>query len=460
VYTDTLIDGVLQRRLGAEPPLPLLRVRFRHGESTGFPVCLSARTRAGVLVRNVSVARGNMVLADHGLTTSETLELEAPVPGDSPFRLHLSRGPMTLQSQPETVNYNGATGRIETDRTDLAGSARDVRPAVSVLATFPTGTELWTPVPDLLDSSPFSQHFVAEIDNDGRAMLRFGDGEYGREPAGATAFEAVYRVGNGAGGNVGAEALAHMALPGPANWIEGIRNPLPARDGTREETIEEVRRTAPQAFRAEQFRAVTEGDYSKAAEKLPGVASAVASFRWTGSWYTVFVGVDPSDSADLVQVGRGLTRLSPRIEDTVRAFLNRYRLTGYDLEIRPPHFVPLEIDVELCVAADHFRADVVEAVIDVLSNRRLADGTLGFFHHDNFSFGEPVYLSALYAAIERVEGVDSAVIVKFRRAGFLDNEELAKGVLPIGAWEVALLDNDPNFMENGVLRVAALGGKG
>jgi hypothetical protein len=33
-------------------------------------------------------------------------------------------------------------------------------------------------------------------------------------------------------------------------------------------------------------------------------------------------------------------------------------------------------------------------------------------------------------------------------------------VVEIGPWEIARLDNDVNFKENGVLRIRALGGKG
>jgi hypothetical protein len=51
-----------------------------------------------------------------------------------------------------------------------------------------------------------------------------------------------------------------------------------------------------------------EGDYAKAATKLDQVAGAVASFRWTGSWHTVFVGIDPSDPADLITQPGGRTQ--------------------------------------------------------------------------------------------------------------------------------------------------------
>jgi hypothetical protein len=461
VYSDTLVNSVLQRRQPGDPPLPLLRVRWRREDVLPFAFCISARPPGQDLIRDVSVARGNLVLADHGLTTTEILNLPNAVAGEVPFRLRLGRGPLTMQCEPDHVDYDPATARLITARSDLNCDVTAARPAVALLVTFPTGDELWTPVPDLLDSPPFAQHFVAEVDDDGRAVLRFGDGEYGREPAGATAFQAVYRIGNGVEGNAGAGAIAHVALPPPALApVLEIRNPLPAARGVEPETIEEVRRRAPQAFRAEQFRAVTEADYVAAAKKLPEVAGAVATFRWTGSWYTVFVGVDPRDPEDLIRRPKGLMQLSPRVERIVRAFLTRRRLAGYDLEIRPPHFVPIELDLLVCVCPDHFRAEVARAVADALSNRLLPGGTRGFFHSDNFTFGQTVYLSRIYAAVEKVEGVDSVQVRVFQRAGGIDNGELASGVLPIGPWEIALLDNDPNFMENGVLEIEVRGGKG
>ncbi len=460
VYAAVLVDGALQRRGAADPALPLLRVRWRREDALTFPVCLSVRGDDLEILRNVSVARGNIVLVDHGLTTSESVTLAKPVAGDSSFRLELqNQNPVTMQCQPKSVEYDALTGRLVTARTDLSCGVREAQPAVVLFATFPTGDELWTPVPDLLDSPPFGRHFVAEVDNRGAAVLRFGDGEYGREVAGVTAFRAVYREGNGRAGNVGAEAVAHVSLAGPAGWIDAIRNPIPATGGQDPESIEEVRRYAPQAFRSKQFRAVTEDDYEAVALELPEVAGAVATFRWTGSWYTVFVGVDPVDPADLVQPPKGLIRLSEALERRVLAVLNRYRLAGYDLEVRPPLFVPLEIAIEVCVHDDHFRADVAEAVREALSDRRLPNLQRGFFHPDHFTFGDPVYLSRLYAAVDRVEGVDSARVTTFRRWGRPDDGELIEGVLKTGPWEIPLLQNDPNFMENGVLHLTTMGGK-
>jgi hypothetical protein len=142
VYQDTLLGDALQRR-GAGAALPLLRVRWRQEDALAFPLCISARLSPVERIRNVSVARGNLVLADHGVTADETIQLPEPVPGDTPFRLRLPRGPLTFQCQPERVEFDDTAVRLKTPRLDLSCDVREARPAVILQALFPTGPELW-----------------------------------------------------------------------------------------------------------------------------------------------------------------------------------------------------------------------------------------------------------------------------------------------------------------------------
>ena len=437
LLSNILVNGEPRTRQAADQSLPLLRVGWSAADKLTYPFCISKRLANGIRFHNISVARGNLVLADHGLTTTESIPLDAPVPEGTRFRPRLSHGPLTMQIQPALVEYDSTSGRLDTPRTDLTGNARQAEPAISLFARFPTGTELWTPATDLLESSPFDSSFVAEVDDDERAVLRFGDDEYGRSIAGATAVEAVYRIGNGLAGNVGAESLAHVAPDSLLPGITLVRNPLPAGNGAAPETIAEFQQWAPEAFRAVQYRAVTETDYTGAVKLLPQVRSAVAGFRWTGSWYTVFIGILPTDPNDLVMDSIGRVNLSPSLEQSVRSFLDGYRLTGYDMEIRPPQFLPLEIELLVCAAPGYFRSDVEQAVKAALSNQQLPDGTKGTFYPGNFVFGRPVYLSRIYAAVERVQGVDSLVVNKFRPFGQPDNAELTNGVIQVGPWQIA-----------------------
>jgi hypothetical protein len=113
----------------------------------------------------------------------------------------------------------------------------------------------------------------------------------------------------------------------------------------------------------------------------------------------------------------------------------------------------------VCVEAHHTRGEVKARLLDILSNRPLADGTLGFFHPDRLTFGQAVYVSQIIAAVTAVDGVDTARLLRLKRRDGPEGDALAIGVLPIGAFEVAQCDNDPNFPEHGKLTLKMRGGR-
>jgi hypothetical protein len=146
-------------------------------------------------------------------------------------------------------------------------------------------------------------------------------------------------------------------------------------------------------------------------------------------------------------------------EDAMRVHVEQFRLSGHDVEIDGPRFVPLEVEMQVCVKPDYFRADVEGALLDVFSNRTLANGRQGLFHPDNLTFAQPIYLSSLYAGAQGVEGVASVEVTTFQRQDRPSGDAFDKGRLELGRLEIARLDNDPNFPDRGVLRLALQGGK-
>jgi hypothetical protein len=115
--------------------------------------------------------------------------------------------------------------------------------------------------------------------------------------------------------------------------------------------------------------------------------------------------------------------------------------------------------MHVCVQPTYFRSDVKAALLEVFSNRRQPDGQRGVFHPDNWSFGQPVYLSRLYTTAYAVPGVASVAITTLQRQGQPDSRPLEEGKLSLQRLEIARLDNDPNFPERGVLRLRLEGGK-
>lgn len=305
----------------------------------------------------------------------------------------------------------------------------------------------WLPSPDLLASDDKANEFVVECEHDGSAYLRFGDDEHGKRPNSGIGFKATYRVGNGTAGNIGLESIAHIV----SNDVRLLRasNPLPAQGGKNPENTEDIKRDAPEAFRTQE-RAVTPADYAEVTERHASVQRAAATLRWTGSWYTVFLTVDRKGGGEVDAV----------YEQTIRDHVERYRMAGYDLEVNSPSYVPLLLEMTVCIKPDYFRADVRAALMRVFSRGWLADGSPALFHPDNFTFGQSVYLSALYEAAQAIQGVASVVIDTFQRLRAQpDPKPLDDGVLTIGRLEIARLDNDPNFPEWGVFNLSVGGGK-
>ncbi len=451
-------------------------IAWHADDALPFPLCLSAETDAShgaTLIDAVSIALGNNILVDHGQSVqAERLgevpaprlqfapasgahcERAAPEPLPPRFNPVLAQSPVTRQGTViQSVFENGLLHkpRVLFDATVSACAAMawrtaDAVPAITLQGTLGSSSETWSTRRDLLASAASDTHFVLETEGDGSARPRFGNDVHGRRPEHATSFSASYRVGNGPQGNIGANALAHAVTND--GRIVAVTNPMPARGGVRPENADEVRRHAPQAFRTQE-RAVTPADYAEVTERLPGVQRAAAGLRWTGSWHTVFVTVDRDGGEPIDAAFAG----------TAVEHLDRYRMAGHDLHIAEPVHVSLEIDLLVCVDDGYFRSNVRQGLLDVLASQVRSDGTRGLFHPDNFSFGQTVFLSPLYAAARTVPGVASAQVTRFQRQGQTDPTPLVDGFMPLGRLEVARLDNDANFPEHGVLRLDLHGGK-
>jgi hypothetical protein len=469
-----------------DDPAPVTEIEWGRGDALPFPLCVSSRVGAA-FHDDVGIALGNIVLADHGMTvTDEAEDLAADpdalptslapeaVPAHDPaltratpstadrcqepttthtparYRPRVTQAPIT-QAAPCAGPPASATATL---RLSLIDPARFPRPVITLIDPHRPGR--WEPRRDLLDSKPTDRHFVAELESDGSAQLRFGDDRAGMRPAAGTRFLATYRVGNGAAGNVGANTIRHVVSSDPAfisdlkpPKITGVGNPLAAAGGLDAETSDHVRQNAPSAFRRQE-RAVTPADYEDlvvrddVAERCDlDVQRAAATLRWTGSWHTMFVTVDRLGGRDV----------SADFKRTLRRCLERFRMAGQDLDVDRPRDVSLELDLVVCVTRGYFFGDVEAALREVFSNRTLPDGRLGVFHPDHLSFGQPVYLSPIVAAAQAVTGVESVTVTKFQRQGTDSREALDAGRLELGRLEIARLDNDPNFPERGVLRV-------
>jgi predicted phage baseplate assembly protein len=300
------------------------------------------------------------------------------------------------------------------------------------------------------DGAEEGDHFIVETDEHRRSTLRFGNGVNGRRLPERAIVRCEYQVGEGISGNVGATSLRHVQpLASAPLAITAVWNPFDVTDGREPEPVEKVLRNAPEAYRTRQLRAVTLADYQRRAQEVPGVARAVAEYAWTGSWRTVRIVLDPA----------GSTVLDAELLRQTAEHLQAVRLIGEDLELRPPRFIPLSIEVELCLHPDFWPADVRFAVEQELSDGWTPDGRRGFFHPDEWTFGQALHRSALAGRIHAVTGVEHITSITIRRFDAVTPGAAAGEVLDVRFDEIVLVRNDPDQRELGTIDLALDGGR-
>ena len=414
---------------------PIVKINWYEEDALPFSLCLSA-TIDGIAYDDISIARGNMVLVDHGTTIKDQAVFPSIAPATGNYRPKLLHQGITVAAP-----YDHAIAKMQAATVAYRTSTAQAVPAIHLT----DDTERWTAVNDLLGSSRFRNEFVPEIESDGTVQLRFGDDILGKRPGEGFQPIATYRVGSGQIGNVGPESIGRIV------WNKGgilaVRNPLPAIGGKNLESNEEIRQYAPQAFRTQE-RAVTEADYVEKTELHPEVQKAVAVCRWTGSWHTIYIAIDRKDGLEITS----------DFKKEIINHLEKYRMAGFDLEIRPPLFVPLEIELHVCVKAGYYRSNVEATLLQKFSSSILPDGSKGLFHPDNFSFGDAIYTSHFHQLALSIDGVASIEIRTFKRRNRKANQEKENGKLQPALEEILRLDNDPNFPENGILTFTLSGG--
>lgn len=429
---------------------------------------------------DLAIARGNVLLADCGRTVPTTFLTPEEI--EQRLALKINEDPSILdEDKLNTIPDNNSsyrpqlkkTGRefpltyqgygigqepqrqwVRFDSTAAASTVfrwemKDTRPAIHLQQQ---GVQLfsWQFQPDLLNSDRFAREFVVEVDENNQAFLRFGNDDLGKLPEAGTDFIVSYRVGNGIAGNVGADTIVHWTS---GEWlkeelkekketlIKVVRNPLPAKGGTDPEPIAQIRLDAPQAFRVP-LRAVTPDDYAQKAQEHPQVQRAVATRRWTGSWYTLLIAVDRLQGKPL----------DDRFKKELLQFLEPFRLAGHELAIIEPNYVPLDIALTVQLEEGYYQSEILQALSAIFSNQS------GFFAPDRLTFGQAVYSSQIVQQAMQVTGVRSVALTRFQRLGSNSNAELKTGKIAIAPLEIARLDNDPSAPRNGRLSFEWEGG--
>lgn len=448
-----------------------VRIRWRKEDALRRDYCFTVDCPAGGggtaigKTENISLFHGNLIEVFHGRQQITIFKDEGEplvINVLKPLEFHYARTGRwgTICRLPEApLAYRNTTPGGDIPPV----STLDVRVGLALNTMDP-----WDEVPSLVysdDSAENGDHFIVETDENRRSLLRFGNGENGRDLPESSIIKCTYQYGDPLAGNVGSDRLTNLeeasVKANPIGLsIHGCWNPFDVTNGRDREPVAEIVRRVPEAYRARQLRAVTLKDYVDRAQEIEGVSRAAARYAWTGSWRTVRVVIDPV----------GTNELSHQIYKKVESYLNAVRLIGEDIEIRPPAFVPLEIMVRLCAAPGFWPEDVRFVLEQEFSAGWTPDGRQGFFHPDLWTFGQPLYASQIIGRALQVRGVEHVVGQKKKINGVNKTISVSikrwnSPVAPTDSLtqlnfnEIIQVMNDPDHQERGTIAFEIKGGR-
>lgn len=418
-----------------------VRVRWNDKDNLKYNYCFTADCLDGK-VENISLFHGNIIEVFQGRLANSVFKEPGNVlaaEGEYYFERTEKHGAIcSLRNLPLIYKNTSPGGEIPPEST------------LSVQIKMTDGSlEPWDEVISLVhsdDSDENGDHFMVETDENGKSIIRFGNGINGKKLPENAEVHCAYQTGKGLDGNIGRDILNNFdktAFPS----IESCWNPFDVTDGREPELVEEIIRRAPEAFRYRQLRAVTLNDYSKRAEELPEVSRASAKYMWAGSRRTVRIAIDPV----------GTVTLDDDLRIKIARYLDAVRLIGEDLEIRPPLFVPLEINATVCIDSNYWTEDVRFILEQEFSDGYTPDGRMGFFHPDLWTFGQKLYASQIEGRIKYVRGVDHVKNISMKRYNAVTPGTGA--ILDVAPNEIILVKNNPDNMEEGSIFFNLKGGR-
>lgn len=244
---------------------------------------------------------------------------------------------------------------------------------------------------DLIDpTAQGSQSYSVSLSEDNALTVHFRR----RLPSGANnVVVRRYRTGVGPGGTTPARAFVKPMKK--HRYVRAITQPFAATGGAEREPVEDIRINAP-ARLAANGRAVSLQDFERLCRRRSDVWQAKA--RATTSPQT-------AEDVAIVVVPANGGAVGPTLREDLIGFVEGRALPGIRVAILDYQAVRLLIEATVRVDIDAYDKTEVQAAAQaaLVAEFALAKRTLG----------QPVYVSEVAAALERVEGVATATVQTF-----------------------------------------------
>ena len=100
----------------------------------------------------------------------------------------------------------------------------------------------------------------------------------------------------------------------------------------------------------------------------------------------------------------------------VKQVLEKYRRAGHIVSVQLATYIPIDITLLIRLERGQAKSSVRLELLQRLGSDKLETGELGFFHPDNYTFGDPIYKCRLVAEAMKVEGLRSVEVLVMQRS--------------------------------------------
>lgn len=272
-----------------------------------------------------------------------------------------------------------------------------VSPKVTVNAT------PYTLVDSFLSSLPTDTHYRVITDQEGRSVLRFGDGIFGNKLSPNDTISVTYRTGGGTVGNIPANTLT--TLVDPSTFITSVNNPTAFSGGADEPSSDQLRQIIPASLRTLE-RAVTLQDYADILlANFSNVSKTSSEINTDRTAADINIYVVPS--------GSSITPISsnPTLLANLNSFLDKRKAVTTTFEIKDAFGIQVRIALEIFAQSGVSRAEIENSVKAVL--QAFFDLESGDIDGTGSKFAQKINLGTIYDLIGTVAGIDRFEIKEF-----------------------------------------------
>ena len=247
-----------------------------------------------------------------------------------------------------------------------------------------------------VDAASNSLIVVRSLRPDGRMLLTFGDGVFGRRLNPNESLQITYRIGGGSQGNV--EIGEVTSLSSPVLNVASVTNAARITGGVDQLSIAQIKARIPLSLETKAGAVDLDGYSDILIANFPQVLTAKSAVNTTDAGIDIDIYVIPQ--ADTI------TNITDNslLQDTLTDFLERKKTVTTRFLIRNGEAILVDIELEAYLNRDASRASVeadirerVAALFDLRTGN--ADGT-------GMKFAQNIKVGDLFDVIKQISGID------------------------------------------------------